>query len=114
MPRVFDWAESPGTSVDVQPRVVTTQFGDGYAARAADGLNPVGEAWDLVFRGCAAESADSIEAFLRVDMGIEPFDWTPPRQTVAGKFVCTSLRRTGNETYGEFDLAARFERVFVA
>jgi hypothetical protein len=33
---------------------------------------------------------------------------------VAGKFVCTSLRRTGNETYGEFDLAARFERVFVA
>lgn len=107
----FDWAESPGSSVEYQPRVIATRFGDGYEQRADDGLNPLGEAWDLSFNDCGAAAADQIVAFLRDGMGRKTFDWTPPRATLPRKWKCTSLRRTLGAEIDTHNISARFERV---
>ena len=109
---VFDWAESPGSSHSPVPRVVATRFGDGYEQRAPDGLNPQQQVWDLVFKGIDVVVASEIDDFLRPGLGYTTFDWTPPRQTAALKFKCTSFRRLITNQLGEDDLSARFEQVF--
>ena len=111
---VFDWAESPGSTSERRPRVVATQFGDGYQQRAADGLNPVQQLWDLVFADCEASKADQIETFLLDGLGWKAFTWTPPRQTVALRWICTSLRRSIGERIDTHTITARFEQVFEA
>ena len=109
---VFDWAESPGSSLERSPRVVATSFGDGYEQRADDGLNPVVQVWDLVFTAIDVAIANDIDAFLAAGLGRVVFDWTPPAQTVALRFKCTSFKRTLTERLGEHNLSARFEQVF--
>ncbi len=109
---VFNWAESPGSSMTLQPRVVATQFGDGYEQAADDGLNPVKQVWSVAINNAALDEADAIEAFIKPGMGRARFDWTPPRQTVALKWKCTAFSRTLNEQVGEVDLRLTFEQVF--
>lgn len=109
---VFDWAESPGSSLEVVPHVVASKFGDGYEQRADDGLNPQHQVWDLVFNSIDVVVASEIDDFLRPGLGRVTFDWTPPRQTAALKFKCTSLRRSITDRLGEDNVSARFEQVF--
>lgn len=109
---VFDWAESPGTSGEWQPRVLATQFGDGYEQRQADGLNAVKQVWDVVIDAASTAAASAIEAFIRPGMGWQTFDWTPPRQTVALKWKCTAFSSALTDVVGEHDLRLRFEQVF--
>ncbi len=109
---VFDWAESPGSNHAPVASVRATRFGDGYEQRAPDGLNPVRQVWDLVFKGCDVAVAGEIDDFLRPGLGSATFDWTPPAQTTALKFKCTSFRRSITERLGEHDLSATFEQVF--
>ena len=109
---VFDWAESPGTASELRARTVATQFGDGYQAIATDGLNPVQQVWDVVIDRAAALAADEIEAFIKPKLGRVPFDWTPPRQTVALKWLCTGFSRAITETVDEHNLRLRFEQWF--
>lgn len=109
---VFDWAESPGTSQVLEPRVVSTRFGDGYEQAAPDGLNAVAQVWDVQFDEVEQAVADEIVAFLQPGLGWQRFDWTPPHQTVARKFKCTSLRRSLTGTWNVVNLSARFEQVW--
>ena len=110
---VFDWAESPSSSHAPVASVLATRFGDGYEQRAPDGLNPVRQVWDLVFNACDVVVANEIDAFLRPILGgIGTFDWTPPAQTVALKFKCSSFRRSLTQQLGEHNLSATFEQVF--
>lgn len=109
---VFDWVESPSTSSSPKPIVKSTMFGDGYSQDAPDGLNPLRQVWNVVFDSIDQSTADDIEAFLLVGMGTTRFDWTPPRQSVALKFKCTSYNRTiGNEIDVD-TITATFEQVF--
>lgn len=108
----YIWTESPGTNLVLEPRVAMSRFGDGYEQRAPDGLNPLPEVWDVVHTAVDVVLADEIEAFIRPGMGVDTFDWVPPRQTVARKFKCTSFRRSITQQLGEHDVSMRFERVF--
>jgi phage-related protein len=45
------WRPSYNWSVDVEPRLVTAQFGDGYVQRVIDGINPNKYTWNLNFNG---------------------------------------------------------------
>jgi phage-related protein len=45
------WRPSNNWSVDVEPRLQTSQFGDGYMQRSIDGINPNKYTWNLNFNG---------------------------------------------------------------
>lgn len=107
---VFDFAESSGTSLELVPRNIETQFGDGYVATAADGLNDVKQVWDVAIDDASETAADEIEAIVR-PIGRAVFDWTPPRHTAPLKFRCTSFNRT-NRDFNTFNFRLRFEQWF--
>jgi phage-related protein len=108
----FDWAESEGSQLEEEPRVSTTQFGDGYAQRAPDGINNMPRRWALQFRACGLAQGDEIVAFFRTHGGYKAFDWTPPRETVTAAWVCKSWRRSLPNALGESDISATFEEDF--
>lgn len=112
----FLWVESESTQLEEQPRVASTQFGDGYAQEAADGLNPNPQAWRVAFRDVENSVADLIIAFLRARItstaGLEPFDWTPLWSTTKLKFKCRRWSRTQGATWGESNIDAEFQQWF--
>jgi phage-related protein len=76
-----------------QPKIRTTQFGDGYQQRVTFGLNQNAKEWRLTFSVSDAD-ADIIEAFLddRAADGAS-FDWTPPDGNTSYKWTCFSWTR---------------------
>jgi phage-related protein len=76
-----------------QPKVRTTQFGDGYSQRVTFGLNQNPKEWRLTFSVSDAD-ADIIETFLnaRAADGAS-FDWTPPDSSTSYKWTCYSWTR---------------------
>lgn len=112
---VFDWVESPGTSLTEQPRASRTSYGDGYEERAPDGLNPIRQTWSLQFRSTEKAVGDAIVAFFRARLtpaGYEAFDWTPLWSTTAIRVVCETWQRSQTDVHGETDISATFRQVF--
>lgn len=87
----FSWTPDFGSKLSIKPRTLEARFGDGYAQRAANGINTQAQVWTLKFTVSPSE-ADAIMAFLEAAGGTTPFDWTPPRYPAA-KFVCTAWDR---------------------
>lgn len=112
---VFDWVESPGTSLSEEPRVASSRFGDGYEERAPQGLNPIVQRWSLAFREVDDKVAQDIVDFLRARvtaLAFESFDWTPLWSTTAIKVVCKKWSRTQPDEHGISDISAAFEQVY--
>jgi len=80
-------------NLTVTPRILKTEFSDAYSQRAGDGLNTQRQIWGLEFIGSISD-IDVIETFLLDTGGYESFDWTPPRQESALKFIYTSYSRS--------------------
>lgn len=108
----FDWVESASTSLDEQPRVKATRFGDGYEEREPDGLNPITQKWDVVFRDVDDDIATDMVEYFRAAAGVDSFGWTPLWHTAEIKVVARSWRRTQSDTWGKSDITAVFEQVF--
>lgn len=106
----FTWC--PRTDPDGKSsfRVLSAQFGDGYAQEAGDGINNEIRSWPLQFVG-SENYIKPIRNFLRRHAGFKPFSWTPPMETEPGLFVVRefSLRPMGGKVY---TLAATFEERF--
>jgi phage-related protein len=109
---VFDWIESAATTLDEEPRVLQTRFGDGYAQRQADGLNPLAQQWSVKFSAVDNANADDLIAFLRARGGVEAFDWTPLWHTAAIRVVCPRWSRSQPTEFGQCDISATFVQVF--
>lgn len=109
---VFDWVESASTKLDESPRVLKTQFGDGYAQRSPDGLNPIQQRWSVVFSAVDPVVGDAIIAFFRTHGGVTPFDWTPLWHTTARRFICPQWSRSQPNVWGQSDITASFEQDF--
>lgn len=108
---------SVNSQKSVQPRVLKAAFGDGYAQRAADGLNSRPAAWDLRWDALCTADADTIEAFLVARGGFEAFWWTPLDTTSPLTFVAESWTRApvvGAEMLTErrFSMTAKLTQVF--
>lgn len=91
-----------------EPRVLRTNYGDGYEARIADGINNDLQTWSVNFTGKTA-AMTTIISFFRTEGGVTAFDWTPPNES-AGKYVVASWTRS----YGSFDnetVSAVFQQV---
>lgn len=108
----YIWTESAGTTCELVPRVIATQFGDGYMQTADAGLNPLAEVWDVVHEDVEKLIVDEIEAFIRPGMGRVNFDWVPPGKTVALKWRCVSYRKSLAGMHGFYNLSLRFEQWF--
>jgi len=83
----FTYTPSFTATEDSQPRVRTTQFGDGYSQRLRYGLNTDPKTWRLTFLNRTDAERENIVTFLEARAGAESFDWTPPRGS-AGKYIC--------------------------
>jgi phage-related protein len=76
-----------------QPKIRTTQFGDGYQQRVTFGLNQNPKEWRLSFN-VTDDDADVIEAFLDARAAdAASFTWTPPDEAVSYKWICPSWTR---------------------
>ena len=103
-----------GSSVSSEARVLKATFGDGYAQRAADGINTITDQYQLTWENIDRSEALIIINFLRSMGGYQSFYWTPPGESVARLWTCDKWQRnnvsgvldTVNATFTEcFDLA---------
>lgn len=111
MMETFTWSpEQQNVTEEVQFRVLSAKFGDGYEQSAGDGLNTKESTWPLTFFG-TKERIDQIRAFLDGHEGWRAFLWTPPRETQAIAVKCKAYSRPhgGGDTWR---LSATFERGF--
>lgn len=109
----FSWTADFGATQNIKPRVRKVQFGDGYSQRQADGINTQPQVWDLQFNMRTDTEAAAIVAFLVARAGVEAFEWTPPGQLSALKFVCEEWNRTLVK-HNLNDVSLRFTQVFEA
>lgn len=84
----FTYTPSFTATEQSQPRVRTTQFGDGYSQRLRYGLNTDPKSWQLTFLNRTDTERENILTFLEARAGVESFDWTPPRGG-SGKYLCS-------------------------
>ena len=88
---------SYGAQKTSRPKVRTVQFGDGYEQRVMYGvpshMSP--KEWSLTWQNITEANADTIETFLdaRAADGAS-FDWTPPDEATAYKWVCAEWSKT--------------------
>lgn len=108
---VFDWAESSNLTLDEEPAVTATRYGDGYEQRSADGINPIAQQWSLNFEEVDNAIADDIVTFWRARGGVEAFDWTPKWGTVAIRVKCSKWSRVPDGD-GLSRMTATFQQVF--
>lgn len=92
MAEVFPWPCSTGSVLEMEPRVITDGFGEGYAQRVPDGTNSMLENRSVQFTSLSPETADAIDQFLRARGGHESFQWTAPFQTVPRLWICAKWR----------------------
>lgn len=85
---------SAGSGATSRARVLEKKFGDGYAQRAADGLNTVSLIYRAVFRRRPQADVDAMDAFLTARAGHTPFLFTIPGEAAARRWVCKEWRKT--------------------
>ncbi len=72
----FDYQPAPNASPSYTPKVLTSQFGDGYRQDTADGINNNLPKWSLTFNRPRVE-IEAILAFFIAKGGVQRFTWTP-------------------------------------
>jgi len=106
----FTWVPDHGASSDVNTRVNSLAFGDGYEQRSTDGLNTVSEDWSLNFTLRTKAEITAIADFLRERGGYERFDWTTPMGD-ALVFICKRWSPVATHD-GNWSLSCVFEQRF--
>jgi phage-related protein len=102
-----------GASKRAQPNVRVAQFGSGYSQRTTFGLNQDPKVWSLTWNYLESTDANSVEDFLEARAGVEAFDWTPPDDTTAYKWICRQWTKAMPVGL-RFTITATFEQVFEA
>lgn len=106
------WVESPGTTLQQQPRVREARFGDGYAQRAPDGINHQPQSWEATFNDVDDEIGDEMIAFLRAHGGYKPFSYHPRWELEPIKVICPQWRRSLGNEIGTSTITCTFEQDF--
>jgi len=101
-----------GASKSSAPVVNTVQFGSGYEQRVVFGINQNPKVWELTWN-VSETDADTIEAFLDARAGQQNFDWTPPGETTAYKWVCSTWSKS-IPYLNRATITATFRQVFEA
>ena len=83
-----------GSSVEVEPRVLVAQFGDGYNQRTADGINNVLHKANLSWEHLTRTEATALMSFFRERAGWKPISWQMPGDSETRKWLCVRYGRT--------------------
>lgn len=110
MASTFTWLPSYTPKLTKKPRVLETQFGDGYSQRVGDGINTNPQTWSLNFSARDETDATAILAFLDALGGVAYFSWTDPNGNT-GNYICQEYgsSRTSPLLY---EVTATFIQVF--
>lgn len=111
MAQTFRWVPSKSFSATTKPRVIKSQFGDGYSQRYVDGINSLVKEWSLSFNSKDLNTAAQIESFFEARKGVEGFKWTPPGDTITYSVICTDWSRT-YDSHLSASISARFVQIF--
>jgi phage-related protein len=108
MAETFTWYPDANHTLDVEPRVASAKFGDGYEQRVPKGINTTLDKWALTFTGTRIR-VDAIAAFLKARGGAEWFTWKNPDEVTAG-YICRkwSKQREGG---AKVTITCEFEQV---
>lgn len=116
-----------GMTANVEPRVHTISFGDGYEQRLSMGINNSAETYNVVFVNRGRAEIDDIAGYFKSLNGITAFNFTIPdyaeTQESTGitssvgektiRVICSSWDVTyQNDNF--FNLTATFKRVYEA
>lgn len=94
-------------------RVRVSSFGDGYEQRALDGINTIGQEFQLQFTNISISSAQDIDDFLDARGGLEAFYWTPTGDATQMLFKCEEWD-VEYSSHISRSVTATFKRVFSA
>lgn len=108
MTDTFTWPTQRGNTGTETAKVRKSQFGDGYAQRVPDGINPLTRSWPIRWSGPKA-TAFAIRDFLRSHIGIS-FFWTAPNDAQA-LYTCDTWT-VGDEGGQVYTITATFEEAF--
>ena len=103
-----------GAAETPKPRVIKTQFGDGYEQRMVDGINNTPRSWSLGFNNRTREDIDKLYTFFTTLAGVNTCRLTVP-DSVGGDDDVTVVieefsRGMGNTLY--YTLACKAREVF--
>ncbi|KVE45468.1 phage tail protein [Burkholderia sp. BDU5] len=105
----FAWVVRTGDSGQIDFKVRTASFGDGYQQRVGDGINSRRAKWPITVIGTLTE-VQPIMDFLDRHAGIKSFLWASPIGA-PGRYVCASY--TPRRGAGSIvTLTATFEETF--
>jgi phage-related protein len=77
-----------------EPRITEIKFDDGgYSLRMRIGMNADLQTWEIPINAISIANANTVEAFLIKQGGVDWFFWTPPRHTAPRKFICKRWSR---------------------
>ena len=105
----FTWPIERGSSPEINYRVRTAQFGDGYKQEAGDGPNNKEDSYPISYSGQKATVKEIMDFFDR-HAGAKGFLWTTPLGQL-GLFTCKNPVPTPVGG-GVFKLTATFARAF--
>lgn len=96
---------------DFQPKVLATEYGDGYIERAGDGLNQANHKdLNLEWENLTLVERNEIRTFLLARKGYEAFLWTAPDGSQE-KFICPNWGSEKTDA-DNWNVSATFKRVF--
>lgn len=107
----FNITPSKGIVSNYKPRVIVSQFGDGYSQRVVDGINSIAKEWSLTFSSKDLSTAAQIVSFFEDRKGVEGFKWTPPDDTIAYSVICPEWTRT-YDSHISATITAKFVQIF--
>ena len=83
---------SYGTDSSTEYKVRRVDYGDGYSARAAEGLNSVAQTWNLTWDNLPDADSEALRVFFAGLKGVGVVDWTPFNQATALKWTASRFR----------------------
>lgn len=108
---LFFWKPNYPLGSQIEPKVKTTKFGDGYEQRNPEGINNILLSLDLTFNGLNESENAAICHFLHSRAGSDYFLFTPPKPfNTLKRFKCAKWSQT-LEFFGNYSVKALFEEV---
>lgn len=100
---------SPGTLVNTKPKLLESNFGDGYTQAAADGTNWLKRTVQLRWDGLTPSQKATIEGFFIAKGGFTPFYYTIAYESSPTRWVCKTWKCTLD---GVWQITASFTEYF--
>lgn len=95
---------------DETPRVLRANFGDGYSQRAGDGLNAQLRTFQVAWSDFSDVDIATLQDGFRALGGYQAFNWTPPKDSLPGKFIAPTWKKSASRPNAS-SLTASFQEV---